>query len=141
MFKKILIALDTTKPNTCQRLCDAVIDLLGKSKAEIKLVSVVPDFGMSIVASYFPSGAQDKLKAEVEQNLATYAAQIKGQSVSTAMPTGKRAQGILQEANEWESDLIILGARKKQSQGENRLLGSCGQSVTNRSACSVLVVK
>ncbi len=69
MFNKILVPVDLSTEDTTKRLCVAANDMAGKYGAEVILMTIVPDYGMPLVASYFPADAQEKLKDEMKQKL------------------------------------------------------------------------
>ena len=51
MFKKILVAIDLSTEDVNKKLCETANDLAEKFTAEIRLMSVLPDYGMPLVAS------------------------------------------------------------------------------------------
>jgi nucleotide-binding universal stress UspA family protein len=69
MFNKILVPVDLSTEDTTKKLCVAANDMAEKYGSEVRLMTVVPDYGMPLVASYFPEGAQEKLKEEMKKNL------------------------------------------------------------------------
>lgn len=56
MFNKILVPVDLSTENMTEKLCKTANDLAQKYGSEVRLVTVMPDYGMPIVASYFPEG-------------------------------------------------------------------------------------
>lgn len=141
MYKKILVAIDVFREQNAEKLCRTANDMAKIDNAEIRLISVVPDYGMPLVASYFPQHAQDKVKKEMSDMLKKYATDFIDGEVSATLRQGKRATNIVTEANEWEADLVIIGCRKKKSRDNNRMLGACSSSVADRVDCSVIVVR
>jgi nucleotide-binding universal stress UspA family protein len=63
-----------------------------------------------------------------------------GLKVDTVTPTGFAVELILEEADKWGADLIVLGS---QGRGfwERLLLGSVSQAVASRAPCSVEIVR
>ncbi len=142
MYNKILIAIDVFREKNAEKLCKAANGMAKINGAEIRLVSVIPDYGMPIVASYFPQDAQDNVKNEMSGMLKKYATEfIDTNKVTATLRQGKRARNIVEEASEWSADLVIVGCRKKASRDNNRMLGACSSSVTDRVDCSVIVVR
>ena len=141
MYQKILVAVDVSKEKNAARLCDAANNIAKVSGGNVRLVAVVPDYGMSMVATYFPKDAQEGLKQEMRDALKMLAAKHIDGKASATLRQGRRAQKVLDEAKAWEADLIVLGCRKKASRDNFRMLGSFSTSVTDRSDCSVLVVR
>ncbi len=140
MYHKILVSIDLTREENAKKLCNVANELAAAEGAEVRLVTVLPDYGMALVGSYFPADAEEKQQKETQTALQQMAKNISG-SVSTKVPRGKRAREILNEVKSWQADLIIIGTHKKPSLGGGRILGSCSSSVTSRATCSVLVVR
>ncbi len=62
MFKKILVPIDVDYPKTAAALYKKAAAIAGLSQAEIRLVSVMPGFGMPIVAYYISDEMRKKAK-------------------------------------------------------------------------------
>jgi nucleotide-binding universal stress UspA family protein len=104
-------------------------------------MTVMPDYGMPLVASYFPEGAQDKLKAEMQGKLDALASAHFTVTTNSHLTHGKRRQAILGEIESYQADLLMMGCRRKKSRQNQRLLGSTGTVVADRAACSVMIVR
>ena len=141
MYQKILVAIDVSREKNAEKLCRAANDLARASGGEVRLVTVVPDYGMPLVASYFPKDAQDGLKKDMRKSLDRLADQHIDCEVSVVLRQGKRAGKVLEEAKSWQPDIIVLGCRKKASRNNYRVFGAFSSSVTDRADCSVLVVR
>lgn len=141
MFNKILVPVDLSTDTTTSKLCSAASDLALKYNSEVLLISVVPDYGMPLVASYFPEGAQKKLKEEMKEKLDKLAETYFTSSVSTKLEQGKRRTEILKEIEEYCPDLVMIGCRRKKSRRNQRLLGATGSIVGDRASCSVMIVR
>jgi nucleotide-binding universal stress UspA family protein len=141
MFNKILVPVDISTKATTEKLCMAANELAQKYNAEVSLISVLPDYGMPLVASYFPEGAQDKVKAEITQELEKLAETYFKPQPKIRLVQGKRRQSILKEVDAFSADLVMIGCRRKKSRSNQRLLGSTGSAISDRAGCSVLVVR
>jgi nucleotide-binding universal stress UspA family protein len=60
-------------------------------------------------------------------------------SISTEVLRGSPAQRIVERAEEWGADLIVVGSHGRGFWG--RLLGSVSNGVVHHAPCSVLVVR
>ena len=71
MFKKILVPIDVDYPKTAAAVYRKAATIAKLSSAEIRLISVMPGFGMPIVASYISDEvrqeATDRFKAALEK--------------------------------------------------------------------------
>lgn len=141
MFTKILVPVDTFDDATTDKLCKAANAIAVQFNAEVRLMTVMPGFGMSIVASYFPEDAQSKLRKELQAKLDVLAETYFTVKLSTKLSQGKRLQEILQEADAWGAEQVIIGCRRKQSLDNQKFLGTCSRGVADRAICSVLIIK
>jgi len=141
MFNKILVPVDLSTESMSERLCKTANDLAQKYGSEVRLITVMPDYGMPMVASYFPAGAQEKLKAEMKQKLNDLADKHFSVPVECKLTQGKRRTAILKAIEDFTPDLVMMGCRRKKSRRNQRLLGATGTVVSDRAACSVMVVR
>ncbi|HIP95246.1 MAG TPA: universal stress protein [Leucothrix sp.] len=141
MFKKILVPVDLSTEATTKKLCQTANDLAGKYGGEVVLMTIIPDYGMPIVASFFPEGAQKKIKQEIKAKLENIAKAYFEVPVSTMLKQGKRRQVILKVIEDSNPDLVMMGCRKKKSRSNQRLLGATGTVVSDRADCSVMIVR
>ncbi len=141
MFNKILVPVDLSTESTTEKLCKAANDLAEKYRAEVSLITVVPDYGSALVASFFPEGAQKKMKQEMKDKLKILANDHFSVPVSTHLKQGKRRQAILNEIEDNAPDLVMMGCRRKKSRRNQRLLGATGTAVSDRASCSVMIVR
>ncbi len=149
MFNKILVPVDLSTDdarenaikNTTKKLCQTANDLAVKYAGEIRLMSVIPDYGMPLVASYFPDDAQDKLKQEMMQKLEKLAKDYFNVKLSIHLDQGKRIREVLNEIENYQPDLVMIGCRPKQLRGGSHILGSFASGISNRASCSVMIVR
>jgi nucleotide-binding universal stress UspA family protein len=72
MFNSILLPLDlgnTPEPDKSFRWA---VDLARTNAAELHILTVLPDFGMSIVGSFFDEGFKEKALKKAGQDLTAY---------------------------------------------------------------------
>ena len=140
MYKKILIPVDLGQEKKAIKLC-AVAMKMRSENTQLRLITVAPGYGMSVVASFFPADAEEKAIAEMRSLLTKVARDNLKGVVSVSVREGKRAKSILADAEKWGADLIIVGCRRKQSRNGQRVLGACSGSVADRAPCAVLIVR
>lgn len=141
MFKKILVPIDLSSPEPGLRSCPRARTIADMFGAEVMLLSVLPGYSMPMVASYFPSGAIEKMEKESHDRLTKLGSEFFSDSPDITVRSGKRAKEILSAADEWAADLIVFGCRPKDALGGELQLGSCGTAVAERAKCSVLVAR
>ena len=107
------------------------------------MVTVVPDYGMSIVASYFETGHHDKMVADAKERLVEMCESVLGAErnakVRHVVLTGNAYEEILEAARTDKPSLIVIGAHKPDF--KDYLLGPNAARVVRHSDCSVYVVR
>ena len=142
MNNKILVAVDLATESITEKVCRTANDMASKYDAKVELITVFPDYGSPLVASFFPDGAQDKIKQEMQDKLSTLASEyFDGDAKTTVIQGSKRSNSILAAIDTLNPDLMILGCRRKHSREGQRLLGSTTLSVSDRAKCNVMIVK
>lgn len=137
MFKKILIPIDVDYPKTAAAVYKKVAAFAGLNQAEIRLVSVMPGFGMPIVASYISDEVRKEAENRFKESLETFIRENCDKSVTYRVRTGKNWKEIIKAADNWEADLIVVYHNYRRDINEV-FSGSCSQSVSDNANCSVL---
>ena len=118
---------------------------------EIKLVSVVDmalPMSIDIYGGYLPDTAElektardnaSRILAETVEKLKAFTEERNVQ-ISTEVLFGSPDSRIVETAEGWNADLIIVGSHG-YSRWERLLLGSVSDSVVHHAPCSVLVVR
>ncbi len=140
MFKKILYPVDLAHAEFAAGFAADVEHLAETFDAEIKVMTVMPGFGMAIVASYFPPDVEQQARREVERQLADFASGVFSRPVKTRVEQGTHWKRILRVAKEEAVDLVIMPHCDK-GWAESVLVGSCAQKVAERAPCSVLLLR
>ncbi|MDB4224261.1 universal stress protein [Granulosicoccus sp.] len=128
MFSKLLVPIDMSSPEAGLRSCPRARELQDAFGAKVHLMSVLPGYNMPMVASFFPKSAVDTMRAEVMEEMVVLATRFFETPPIISVRTGKRAEEILELADEWGPDLIVFGCRPKDVLGGALMLGSCGAS-------------
>ncbi len=141
MFKEILLPLDMQETQLSERAIAVAQELAERDGARISVITVIPDFGMPLVASYFPDDALERAEREVAAELQRF---IDGHfqdpaAVRAVVRQGKRHKAVVRYARDHGIDLIVMPARAKDI--SKVLLGSSTTHVAERAPCSVLVVR
>ena len=104
---------------------------------------VVPDYGMSVVGSFFDADHHDKAVEESRQRLHDLVTDVLGkdanESVRHVVVTGNTYDEILRMAEADGAALIVIGAH--QPDLRDYLLGPNAARVVRHANCSVLVVR
>jgi nucleotide-binding universal stress UspA family protein len=146
---KVLIATDGSEFSVAaiETVCEMLVDRV--DPVELKIVSVCD---LAIVGTELPVGLpayyqeladQAKKDAETIAENSWNAIQQKlpiGIDVSTEVRMGNPPQVIIEIAERWNADLIVVGSHGRGFWNRS-LLGSVSDAVVHHAKCSVLVVR
>ncbi len=148
MFKKILVAIDGSEQS--KKAEDYAIELAKNLKGDITAVTVVEIAAATVSTGsdmFYPQAFEiamdlDAMKENSGKllNEFTKKAKDEGLDIETSMKIGHVWTEIIDECEEKNCDLIVLGS-KGLSGITRMLLGSVAENVTRHSKCPVLVVK
>ena len=137
MFKKILVPVDIDYTNAAKAVYQQAAKIAELSGAEIRLVSVMPGFGMPIVASYISDELRQETTNRFKESLQKFIQENCDESVSYTIRTGKNWEEIVAAADEWGADLIVVYHNRRRDINEVFSM-SCSQRVSDNANCSVL---
>ena len=140
MFKKILVPIDMQRIAHATEILKVAEQLAGQFGSSLHVMTVMPGFGMPIVATYFPADAKSSVRKSLEEKLLTLAKSKVTAKFTTSVSEGKRGDEILKVAKKRKSDLILVGAKAPDRLSE-AILGSVGTKIAQRAAASVMVVR
>lgn len=141
MTKHILCAVDLSHLESEVKLLQTAADLAKFYGATLSVVTVVPDYGMTIVGSFFKEGtmksavnaANEKLHEFVQGTLKDFG------KVQHIVEVGTPYEMILEAIKVAQADLVIMGAHKPDL--AERIQGPNSARVSRHAPCSVLVVR
>lgn len=141
MFSSILLPVDLAAEASWKRPLELALELARQGGATLHAVTVVPDFGMSIVGSYFGADFEKKAMAEATQKLEAWAAGHvpEGVTARTHVAHGRIYEELLRAADKLGCDAIVLGAHRPDF--SDYLLGPNAARVVRHARQSVLVVR
>ena len=141
MTKHILCAVDLTHLKTETKLLQTAADLAEHYSASLSVMTVVPDYGMSIVGSYFKEGTlkaamqsvSDQLHEVVKKTLPDFG------SVQHIVEVGTAYEMILSTIERIQADLVVLGAHKPDL--VDKFQGPNSARVARNAKCSVFILR
>jgi len=141
VFRDILLPVDLGDDSSWIAALPAAIAQARAFGARLHLITVVPDFGMSIVGSFFPEGYEDKALAAAAERLHAFAADHVPEDVPVQhiVAHGTVYEEILAAAGRVGADLILMGSHRPAL--SDFLLGPNAARVVRHAPCSVLVVR
>lgn len=147
---KILIATDGSKysANAAKKCCEFIKSTEG---LEIKIISAVEPvrpvpaepFGVSTEFYLEVESAAKKKAGDFVEEIKKIIEENSGDSkikIETVIPVSAPKTAIVEEAKEWEADLIVVGSHG-YGFWNRMFLGSVSDAVMHHAPCSVLVVR
>lgn len=141
MFDHILFTVDLEHEESWHKALPAAVENAKAFNATLHVMTVVPDFGKSLVSSFFPDGHEDKMMEKANEALHGFVkAHLPSDiPVQHIVGYGNAYEEILRVAEDLSIDLIIMGAHRPRM--EDYLLGPNAARVVRHAKCSVLVVR
>lgn len=146
---KVLFPTDGGKQSNAA--IEAIERLALREGDEIKVISVVDmalPMAIDIYGGFLPdtSDIEKSARENAAKTVAETAEKLKAYidsgrvTISTDILFGSPDSRIVETAEEWQADLIVVGSHG-YSRWERLLLGSVSDSVVHHAPCSVLVVR
>lgn len=148
-MKKVLIAVDYNPVS--EKVANAALELVRSLDAEICLIHVLADVGY--YGTQFPTfmgyegytgmGPDFNMALEMrqvaEEFLNKAAEHLDHPSVTTHLAEGNTANAVLDYANKWNADLIVMGTHS-HSTWEKILMGTVAEKILEKTEIPVYVV-
>jgi len=141
MNKSILCAIDISNPGEDAKVLKIAARIAQLDKAQLDVVTVLPDYGMSMVGSFFNQDHHDEAVKDAKEQLKSEVQNAIGEDVNVRhiVATGKAYDEVLKVAKEAKSYLIVVGAHKPDF--KDYLLGPNASRIVRHSKTSVYVVR
>ena len=141
MFKSILLSVDLNDPSSWKKAAPAAVSLARQNDARINVITVIPDFGMSVVGSFFPRDFAENALRTTQKELEKFVAEnIPGEVLAGSHAvSGTIYKRIIVKADELGCDLIVMASHRPEK--ADYLLGPNAARVVRHARQSVLVVR
>jgi nucleotide-binding universal stress UspA family protein len=141
MFKNILLTIDLAHRETQLHAMAVAKEMATGSGATLHVMTVVPDFGMSIVGSYFPKDYEEKALEHADKELHAFCAKEFGPDLKLQhiVASGTIYREIMRYADMTKCDLIVMASHRPELR--DYLLGPNAARVVRHARQSVLVVR
>ncbi len=141
MYKDILLAVDLTDRSSVEKALPTAVEYCQAFGSRLHLLTVVPDFGMTAVAQFFPEGFADRALAQAREDLHRLSAERVPDTVPVQhiVAYGTVYEKILEAAREIDADLIVMASHRPEL--KDYLLGPNASRVVRHADRSVLVVR
>ena len=141
MFKNVLLTIDLNQESSWEKALPSAIEICNTSGGRLHVMSVIPDFGMPIVAGYFPDDFAKKALAEGKKQLDAFVREKVPSDISAdvIIRQGTVYEVILAIAKGINADLIVMASHRPEL--KHYLLGPNAARVVRHADQSVLVVR
>jgi len=143
MTGPVLCAVDISNENRDRPVLERAARLAALDEAQLDLITVLPDYGMSVVGSYFDKSHHKKAEAEARRRLNALGEAVLGPEANATarhiVATGNAYEEILHVAEADGASLIVVGAHKPDFR--DYLLGPNAARIVRHARASVYVVR
>lgn len=144
MSDSVLCAIDISQPNRAAQVLKRAKQLADMDSAQLDVITVIPDFGTSLVSGFFNEEQQKKILSEAKRQLNDQVVAALGADVNKNVRhivlSGNSYQEILKVAEKAQSSLIVVGGVHKGGIS-NYHIGPTAARVIRHATCSVHVVR
>lgn len=140
-MKTILLPVDIFHETGWEKSLQHAVGMAKQHGSTLHVLAVIPDFGMSVVGSFFPEDYSRKALAETEAKLADFVStQIPGDlKVLAHVKHGTTYKEILACADEVDADMIVMASHRPEMR--DYLLGPNAARVVRHAHQSVCVIR
>jgi len=143
MSNSVLCAVDVSHGDEDVRTIQNAARLAALDGAQLDVIAVIPDYGMSSVAGFFDKDHHEKMVADAKVLLDEVVTKAldgdQNANVRHIVATGRAYEEILKLANTTKPALIVVGAHKPDL--SDYLLGPNASRIVRHAKCSVYVVR
>ncbi|MDF1720610.1 MAG: universal stress protein [Minwuia sp.] len=142
MFKNVLLAIDLNHEASWKKALPEAVDLVRASGGTLYVMTILPDFGMSVVSTFFPKDFERDALVKIHADLTAFVAANVPSDISSEahLGHGHVTEQILTMAAKVGADVIVM-ASHPPDELRDLLVGSNAGGVVNRSPISVLVIR
>lgn len=140
-MKTLLLPVDIFHPTGWEKALEHAVSLAGHYDAALHVLTVIPDFGMPMVGSFFPKDFSKNALVDTKANLARFVSDNvpDGIDVTPHVKHGTIYKEILAAADVIGADMIVLASHRPEMR--DYLLGPNAARVVRHARQSVCVIR
>ena len=141
MFKSILLPIDLASEAGWEKPLELAVQLARSGGGVLHVMSVLPDFGMSVVGSYFDKDFESAALTDMSEQLKSWVSRNVPEDLKAEahLAHGSVYDEIVRLADKLECDAIVMAAHRPELR--DYLLGPNASRVVHHANQSVLVVR
>ncbi|QJQ95841.1 MULTISPECIES: universal stress protein [Halomonadaceae] len=142
MYDKILLPIDLNEETSWAKALPTALTLCRTFDAALQIVTVLPDYRMPMVGSFFPKDFATKAHRALAETLREFVAREVPDDVKVkqAIIDGSPWEAIIKAAKKIDADLIVMASHNKRKFADY-VLGPNAEHVVHHSKISVMIVR
>lgn len=142
MYQKIMLPVDLNEEASWEKALPTALALCRSFGASLHVVTVLPDYRMPLVGSYFPEGFTEKAHEAMSN--------AQHEFIRDHVPEDITAQSVIVDGSPWEAiikaakklevDLIVMASHNKRKFADY-VLGPNAEHVVHHTKISVMIVR
>ncbi|MBB3329411.1 nucleotide-binding universal stress UspA family protein [Halomonas campaniensis] len=142
MYSKIMLPVDLNEESSWKKALPTAVTLCRTFGASLHVVTVLPDYRMPLVGSYFPKDFARKAHEAITEAQHTFIREHVPEDIQTqtVIVDGSPWEAIIKAAKKLEVDLIIMASHNKRKFADY-VLGPNAEHVVHHSKVSVMIVR
>ncbi|TLF51705.1 universal stress protein [Halomonas urmiana] len=142
MYSKIMLPVDLNEEASWEKALPTALSLCQSFGASLHVVTVLPDYRMPLVGSYFPKDFAEKAHQAVSDAQHEFIREHVPEdiTVQSVIVDGSPWEAIIKAAKQLEIDLIVMASHNKRK-FVDYVLGPNAEHVVHHSKVSVMIVR
>lgn len=142
MYNKILLPVDLNEELSWKKALPTAVTLCRTFGASLHVLTVLPDYRMPLVGSYFPRDFAKKAHEAITEAQHQFIAEHVPEEIptQTVIVDGSPWEAIIKAAKKLEVDLIVMASHNKRKFADY-VLGPNAEHVVHHSKMSVMIVR
>ncbi|GGY04685.1 universal stress protein UspA [Litchfieldella qijiaojingensis] len=142
MYTKILLPVDLNEEASWSKALPTALTLCRTFGASLHVVTVLPDYRMPLVGSYFPEGFAEKVHQSASEAQHEFVKQHVPDDipVQCVLVDGSPWEAIIKTAKKLEVDLIVMASHSNRKFADY-VLGPNAEHVVHHTKISVMIVR
>ena len=140
-IKKFYCHLTWEMKKASEKPSKTAVQLAQSYNSVLHVMTVVPDFGMSIVGTYFPEDYEESMLTDTKEKLNAYVSKHIPESIKSRqiVAHGTIYNEILDYANKVKVNLIVIASHRPEL--KDYLVGPNAARVVRHANCSTMIVR
>ncbi|MFY0992016.1 universal stress protein [Halomonas sp. C05BenzN] len=142
MYSKIMLPVDLNEESSWKKALPTAVTLCRTFGASLHVVTVLPDYRMPLVGSYFPKDFASKAHEAITEAQHKFIREHVPEDIQTqtVIVDGSPWEAIIKAAKKLEVDLIVMASHNKRKFADY-VLGPNAEHVVHHSKVSVMIVR